>query len=359
MSANTGCSKVVALVIGVFFCLFWSAVTLTFDVVWSIGVYRQIAASGYPTAPGEVTDSRVVVDGGGEDSMSTPKIAYAYWLGDKKYVSDRIRYGLMSSNDDNARRLVQQFPAGRQVRVYYSPNNPSDALLQPGIEGSDLFLPMFLTPFNAVMLAFWGAGLMGLRRWRRPEIAGGVPILDDGFEQRARLPRVAPSIVASIVLVAASFLLAFVVGIPCGFHPSLALMVGVWLALLAGAATIYFRAKLRVASGRYDLVIHQTSGALTLPQTFGRKVPQTLSADQVRSVIVETIEQRDSEGSRSLKYAPTLVWQAPHGAEHRDKLGEWTNSARAEAFAAWLREHLKSKATNLPALADRSAAGSV
>jgi hypothetical protein len=196
------------------------------------------------------------------------------------------------------------------------------------------------------------AGLMELRRWRRAEIAGGVPILDNGSELRARLPRVAASVVASIVLVAASFLLEFVVGIPYGFHPSLALMVGVWLALLAGAATIYVRANPRLASRHYDLVIDQTSGAVTLPQTFGRKVPLTLSTDQVRSVVVESIEQRDSEGSRSLKYAPTLVWQAPHGAEHREKLGEWTNSARGEAFA--VRECLNSKATNLTAMADRS-----
>lgn len=353
MSANSGCSNVAAIVIGLFFGLVWSAATLTFDVFWAIGVYRQLAASGYPTAPGEVTESRVAVEADGDSSSSTPKITYQYWLGDRKFVCDRVRYGLISSNDGNARRIVQQFPVGCQVKVYYSPNDPSNAVLQPGIEGTDLFLPLFMTPFNMVMLALWSAGLVALRRRWIGKIAGGVPILDDGFELRARLPRIAPWAVAAIVLAAAGFGLTFVVGIPCGFHPSLPLMGIVWLVLLGVVGTIYFRGRLRLASGRYDLVIDQTNGAVTLPQTFGRKESKTLSSDQLRSVIVDRIEERDSEGARSLKFSPTLVWQDPQGTEHREKLAEWTVvPTRAEEFATWLRERLKLQSANLKAPAD-------
>jgi hypothetical protein len=49
MSNSSGCSKSATLIFLLSFGLGWSAITLVFDVMWASGVYRRVAALGYPT----------------------------------------------------------------------------------------------------------------------------------------------------------------------------------------------------------------------------------------------------------------------------------------------------------------------
>ena len=70
-----------------------------------------------------------------------------------------------------------------------SSKDPAEALLRPGLAGSDLFLLLFMTPFNAVMLGFWWLGWNRLRRkWHKP-IAGGVKLRIELRTTRACLAR--------------------------------------------------------------------------------------------------------------------------------------------------------------------------
>jgi hypothetical protein len=347
MSNSTGCSKTATVMFVLVCVLGWSAITLVFDVIWASGVYQQLSALGYPTTEGIVTDSKVVSSRGSHGRTTTaPKITYSYQVAGTKYVSDRYRYRQFSSTDGNAARIAAQHPVGRRVTVHYSSTDPGDAVLLTGIEGSDLFLPIFMTPFNAVMLAFWVGSAMAIRNWGRPPVAGGVQFWDDGYQLRVRLPRYAAWVAGLLWLAVPSFALTFIVGFSSGFHPSLELMEVVWSLLLIVALTAYLRVKLRLVSGRADLVVDDLNGAVTLPLTFGRKEPRALTADQLRSLLVDDVARRGSKGSTSHTYVPTLFWQERNGVEHREKLGEWTNQARAESFATWLRERLKLNAVN-------------
>ncbi len=344
MSAPTGCSKFAAVAILLFFGLFWSGMTLAFDVFWATAVYRQLMAINYPTVEGVVTASKVVVVPGHRRSTTAPKITYSYQVGNKKYAGDRFRYGQGSTSDGNARQIVDEFPIGRRVTVHYSPDDPSDSVLHTGIDGSDLFIAMFMTPFNAVMLVIWAGFTIAIRKSRGPPVAGGVQFWDDGFQLRVRLPRIAPWVLAIALLAGGSFLLTFVVGFFAGgFNPPLELMAAVLSLLLLAAFVAYLMAKVRMMSGRVDLLIDDLNRAVTLPQTFGRKEPQTLLADQLRSVVVDDIATRTSKGTNHT-YIPTLIWQDHAGAEHRELLAKWADSGRAADFAAWLRERLNLKA---------------
>jgi len=344
MPASAGCSKVAAGAFLLFFGLVWSGLTLGFDVYWATAVYRQIAALGHPTVDGVVTASKVTVVPSGRRSTTAPKITYSYQVHNKTYVGDRFRYGQTSSSDGNARRIVDQFPIGRRVTVHYSPDDPSDAVLHAGLDGGDLFLAMFMTPFNAVMLVTWIVAAIAIRNSRQVPVAGGVQFWDDGFQLRVRLPRFPPWVVGAAILAGGSFLLTFVVGFFAGgFNPSLELMAVVLSLLWLAAFIAYLIAKLRVTSGRADLLIDDLNGAVTLPQTFGRKEPQALTADQLRSVVVDDVVTHSSKGTTSHNYIPTLIWRDLEDAEHREKLSVWSDSARAEDFAAWLRDRLKLK----------------
>jgi hypothetical protein len=190
MAANTKHSRASTAILLIFFGLCWSSFTLFVDALIIRDAFWQIVALGYSTTSGGVTASEVALSD--DHDTSAPKITYTYTVAGNKHVGNRYRYGQGSSGDDNARRVVAEHPVGRQVTVYYSPNDASESVLLAGIEGHDLFLAMFMTPFNAIMLGIWGGLFLEVRNRRQSHVAGGVQFWDDGYQTRVQLTPVKP-----------------------------------------------------------------------------------------------------------------------------------------------------------------------
>jgi hypothetical protein len=98
--SSSGCGgKVVGAVFGGLFgavwVLGWSAVTLTFDVIWVKAVVGQLRAESYPTASGRILSSRVRESNDSEGSSYSANIRYAYDVGGRRYECDRYRYGVI------------------------------------------------------------------------------------------------------------------------------------------------------------------------------------------------------------------------------------------------------------------------
>lgn len=134
------------------FAIFWSSFTLVFDGVTGWATVRQMRAKGYPTVPGRITHSEVKEHSDSDGSTYSAEIRYTYRVDQREYRGDRYRYGGVSSSDGNAQRTVAAFPVGAEVTVHYHPRDPADAILIVGLEGCDLFMPMFLLPFNVVKI---------------------------------------------------------------------------------------------------------------------------------------------------------------------------------------------------------------
>src|SRR5687768_17951482 len=98
---------------GVVWVLGWSAVTLTFDVIWVKAVAGQLRARFYPTAAGRIVSSRVHESRNSESTSYTPKVRYAYDVGGRRYDCDRYRYETTSSGRRRAKAVVASYPAGR------------------------------------------------------------------------------------------------------------------------------------------------------------------------------------------------------------------------------------------------------
>jgi hypothetical protein len=328
-----------------FFALFWSSITLVFDGFLAWSAYCQIRAQNYAATTGVVTHSAVERQSDSEGSNTySPNIKYKYAVAGKEYSGNRYRFGQDSSNDHSAQRIVTEHPVGKQVSVYYDPDRPSEALLRPGLEGSDLFMAMFLLPFNLVMLGLWS--VIGGWVWARAVAlpAGGVKVWDDGFQARVRLPPVQPFLAAAIVAAVTAFVATFVVGFGFGgFHPSMSVMCVVWAAILASGLLAYAANRWKLVRGDWDLVIDATDQQVTLPRTMGRKTDIVVRARDIASVEVQRVEKRGSRRDTIVtdRFVPTLTVTDRSGATRHEKLGEWWDQARAEAFAAWLRERLR------------------
>jgi hypothetical protein len=172
-----------------FFALFWTGMVLLFDGVMAHGIYKQFDAQKYFTVTGTITRSEITSSRGSKGGTSySADLAYRYDVGGQIFTGDRIRFGLSSSSHARASSLVNAHPAGSAVRIFYNPANSREALLEPGVKGSDLMGFIFMTPFNMVMMGSWiwiGGWLR--ERWFKP-LAGGVKIIADGLTTRVRLP---------------------------------------------------------------------------------------------------------------------------------------------------------------------------
>lgn len=61
-----------------------------------------------------------------------PQIVYEFQVDGKIFRGTRVYFGevLFSSDTTSSQRVVEQFPIGSPVTVYYAPDHPEDAVLQ-------------------------------------------------------------------------------------------------------------------------------------------------------------------------------------------------------------------------------------
>ncbi|MGO9108061.1 MAG: DUF3592 domain-containing protein [Thermoguttaceae bacterium] len=332
---SLGCGVVLGL-----FALILSGTLLVLDGYLGLSVYRQIRAQNYPTTNGVITHSEVTGHGGRHSNYS-PNVQYKYAVAGKTYSSTCCRFGDVYANEGIAHRIVAEHPLGKPVRVYYNPDNPADALLQPGVDGSDLFLATFLLPFNLVLLVI-GSLLAGeVRRDSAKAPAGGAKMWDDGFQVRVRVSQTRPFVVAAVVaglLAFGSLFVALGFGAP---HPPMALMVAAWCVILVGWLLGYIVCRWRLAQGGSDLVIDTTAQQVTLPRIMGRKTEVTIPMRAITGIEVQKFERRGSRGETYYFYVPTFAFTDASGTPCHAKLVEWFDQACAEDLAAWLRERLR------------------
>ena len=329
------------------FVSFWSTLVLFFDGMTGHNLWKQFESSRYPFTMGQVTHSEMTVHHGKGTSYGV-NIQYRYEVNGHSYSGSRFRYGTTSSDYGSALEAVNAHQVSTQTRVYFNPANPEEAVLSPDVEGSDLMLLLFLMPFNMVMVGLWIATGAWLRQMIFHPLAGGVKIIVDGPRTSIRLPEYGALVLGMGVTGVLSFILIFVVGFSTGFHPSVTVACLVLLLVIGAGIAAYLRQWFKIHSGEDDLVLDETAATIMLPETFGRKERVQISRGDIEELTVETVEHRTSKGT-SYTYAPTLWMKQPRVGQ---KLADWSERKRAEAFVDWLRQKLNlrgvSSRTDLP-----------
>jgi Protein of unknown function (DUF3592) len=321
------------------FTLVWSGIVLTFDGLILRSVYRQYAASHYPAAPGTITRSEVTHHRTSKGGTSyNALIEYRFTVDGREYTGDRLRFGMASSSLAIATAAVEAHPAGSAATVYYNPADPQQAILDPGLAGSDFIGVLFLTPFNMVLLGLWTVNGGWLRERLAKPVAGGVKIITDGPTTRIRLPQT-PAFVAGLATAGGlGFASIFVLGFSTNMAPSLPLaLLTIAVVYLAGLL-VYCWQRWKIDSGLDDLILHVPARTLELPLTFGRKERVTVNAAAIECLAVKTIVHRNSKGGTSYTYAPTLY--ARGAGPEGEKLADWSDRRRANDFTEWLRQQL-------------------
>ncbi len=126
----------------------------------------------WPTITGTIIASRVYSHHRYEDeTLYRADVTYEYSVDSQYYVSDNLDFQASVSTDRNqAKDMVNKYPSGMVVLVYYDPDNPENAVLIPGCTGcrrsplSSLFLMELIgLVLGTLVLFFWKSLWLG--RW--------------------------------------------------------------------------------------------------------------------------------------------------------------------------------------------------
>lgn len=147
--------RLAVVVLAVVFTLVGAAVT-----AWGVVDYRRAQASrNWPTANGRVQYATVETrssrnDSGTSSTTFQARIIYGYEIGGQTLRSERVSFGEVSTSDPaDAEEIVARYQPGTTVTVYYDPQNPELAVLEPGVSlGNYLLL--------GIGSVFFVAGLM-------------------------------------------------------------------------------------------------------------------------------------------------------------------------------------------------------
>jgi len=352
---TTGSAGVNILFLSVF-TLFWSGGTLSFDGFMGHGIYKQLVAQEFPSVTGTITHSEVTSQRGSKGGTSyNAVIAYTFTVGDRKLEGAKVRFGIASSSYASAAALVAMHPVGSTVAVYYNPANHEESLLSPGVQGPDFMGLLFMTPFNMVMFGLWVWIGGSLRERLVKPVAGGVKIISEGMVTRIRLPRFSAVVWAVATTGGLGFIAIFLVGFGTKMEPTIPVALAALAAVYGAGLVVYLWQRQKINSGIDDLLINEASRTMELPLTFGRKTRITASVADIVCLAVEPIEHRSSKGGISYTYAPTLRLRGAEACVQ--KLADWSDQRKAEAFTEWLRARLGAKIPANYAHADEAALG--
>lgn len=116
----------------------WTVIGVVGLGVFLYGQYQLTRARGsvtWPLVTGKIITSQVQSHHGEDGTTYSADIEYSYTVNEKQFKSDVIVIG---GHDYSAGSAVERYPLGESVRVAYNPVKPHQAVLQPGVESTEL-----------------------------------------------------------------------------------------------------------------------------------------------------------------------------------------------------------------------------
>lgn len=110
---------------------------LVFVYLWRRNNQRARASQQWAETMGVVGASAVQArtsssGSGGTTTSHYPEVLYEYTVAGRKYMGQRVNFGsaVGYGNRATAQAIADRYVPGSQVRVYYNPVNPADAVLE-------------------------------------------------------------------------------------------------------------------------------------------------------------------------------------------------------------------------------------
>jgi hypothetical protein len=132
-------------------------------------VIKTSKTNNWPSVTGEITTSELDSMHTGTTSFYNAIVEYLFEVDGKQYTNTRIRPRLAKSvrsmvgNITKATRLINRYPNGTKVQVFYDESNPNKSILEPGTNWRHfiiallvglVFLDVSMILYGGILLSF-------------------------------------------------------------------------------------------------------------------------------------------------------------------------------------------------------------
>ncbi|MBK8988939.1 MAG: DUF3592 domain-containing protein [Chloroflexi bacterium] len=135
--------------------------------IWGLNVLQKAQASqDWPTADGTIISATVREDRDDDGTSYFADVTYQYTAADRRHSSDNVSFGQYGGSSRHAEGIVARYPVGQRVTVYYDPDDPMTAVLEPGANFGSYLLVGMGALFIGVALLVGLFSLFGILRRR-------------------------------------------------------------------------------------------------------------------------------------------------------------------------------------------------
>jgi hypothetical protein len=323
-------------------CLLTSVLVGAFDAAVIVKTLRQRATADFVSTSGNITHSELIVEERPREGQEVRKhlyradVRYTYEVDGQSFTGRGHRVDIYSSGDRrHAQDVVDRYRNGRQVRVYYDPDDPARSVLERDVGTPSRWLMGATAPLTFGLIGLWGWYVRATKRQSLPDDVPPVPRRERGGVVHVSLPRFSPIEMTWGMAMWTCIGGMIIIGVWREFDLLRGMMV---LSIAALGVAVLTYAWQHLAASRRELIIDRDLDQLTLPRTFGRKQRVAVALDAVISVRLRTI--RHGSGSETTEtFAPTLTW-SDGTREIDERLAHWSDADKANRFTRWLASEL-------------------
>ncbi len=108
------------------------------------GLSQARESTGWPSAEGTIQSSAVEVRTSRKSKTYHAAVWYQFDVDGQTHSGNSVSFGdYGSSSSSHAQNIVNRYPQGKAVRVYYLRSDPDTCVLEPGLRLQTWFLPVF------------------------------------------------------------------------------------------------------------------------------------------------------------------------------------------------------------------------
>ena len=326
-----------------FWLLWWSLFTLLFDSSLVFHTLKTWQAQSYASVPGEVIHSDVRRDAGNDGSSFRADVRFRYTVNGVKFTGNRLHvFGFHENNPVFINGVVKSYPVGKKVNVFYNSDDPSDSALSRTLDGLPLFMLLFLTPFNLIMVGGWC--------WVAKRVAGvrTLPVRRYAEKWFVRQTKGQPLVVTMIVAGVASVGAIIFVGFG-GWADGLGSMIATWAGLLGLSGLAYWHTLSLIL--RESPVLILDDGMQTVTWPCSETTPAfSLPRSRLLGIEIDDSPQPDDD-ENAWDFSILLSFNGEQGQPAKRLVLKTTSGTEAAALADWLEEWAGlpvEKVSNLP-----------
>ena len=121
-SINSSIGRIIFIIIG-----------LVFSITAIVNIVRGFSSKNWPTVQGKIISSDIQIQRDIRQTNYSPAILFEYFINGAKYFSNKLSFSGTSSRLISIQRALVKYPVGTEVLVYYNPQKPQIAVLEPSV----------------------------------------------------------------------------------------------------------------------------------------------------------------------------------------------------------------------------------